>query len=351
MGFYKKSRNLFRSHNLVHCFSFFLASVLNIQCADAQQAQNWITFPGGEGPGNDRHIVLISGDDEYRSEEALPMLARILSERHGFKCTVLFAIDPATGEIDPEFQTNIPGLEQLQTADLMVLFTRFRELPDEQMKYIDDYIRAGKPVVAMRTSTHAFRYTKNLESAYARYSFDSKTKGWEGGFGRRVLGETWVAHHGRHGKEGTRGLINGLHRDHPVLSGVQDIWGPTDVYTIKKLPDDAEILVFGQTTMGMTAAAPLSYEKSVMPVAWIRNYKSESGKNARIFNTTMGASVDLQSEDLRRLLVNACYWAVGLEKDIPQNSNVEIVGEYNPTVFGFGGHKKNVRPSDLLKKF
>jgi len=97
--------------------------------------------------------------------------------------------------------------------------------------------------------------------------------------------------------------------------------------------------------MGMTSKSPLSYEKSVMPVAWIRNYSSASGKNAKIFTTTMGASVDLISEDLRRLIVNACYWGTGIENQIPAQNNVQVVGEYNPTMFGFGKYQWGLSPA------
>lgn len=93
----------------------------------------WLQYQGGEGPGKGKHIVLISGDEEYRSEEALPMLARILSNRHGFKCTVLFAIDPKNGVVNPYVNDNIPGLHFLKGADLMFIATRWRQLPDEQM--------------------------------------------------------------------------------------------------------------------------------------------------------------------------------------------------------------------------
>lgn len=321
-----------------------VAIMTSVGVTIAQRGNQWVVYEGKAGPGNGKHIVFVSGDEEYRSEEALPMLAKILAERHGFKCTVLFAIDPKTGYIDPDNQTNIPGLEQLQTADLMVLFTRFRELPDKQMKYIDEYIRAGKPVVGLRTATHAFRYANNKQSPYAKYSFDSKVKGWQDGFGRKVLGETWVSHHGEHKKEGTRGLINGLHESNPILQGVKDIWGPTDVYTIRDLTTDTQVLVFGQSSYGMTSTSPLSYDKSIMPVAWTKSYKTETGKTGKAFNTTMGASTDFESEDLRRLLVNACYWAVGLEQKIPKESNVDIVGEYNPTMYGYGGFKKGMTP-------
>jgi len=318
---------------------------INTGSAVAQKSLQWLVYQGNEGPGKGKHIVFISGDEEYRSEEGLPMLAKILAERHGFKCTVLFALDLATNSINPENQTNIPGMEQLKTADLMVMLIRFRELPDEQMKHFVDYTNAGKPVVALRTSTHGFNYTRNKQSPYAKYSYNSTIKGWEGGYGKQVLGETWIDHHGVHGKEGTRGLVNGLFKDHPILRGVKDIWTPTDVYGIRGLTTDSQVLLFGQSTNGMTASAPLSYAKSVMPVAWIKSHSSESGKKAKIFTTTMGASIDLVSEDLRRLVVNACYWATGLEQQIPEQNNVQIVGEYNPTMFGFGKYQRGLSPA------
>src|SRR5699024_6086122 len=148
-------------------------------------------------------------------------LAEILAKHHGFETTVLFAINPETGNVDPEYQTNIPGLEQLQKADLMVLFTRFRELPDEQMRYIQEYIQSGRPIMGMRTATHAFNYKQNPDSPYAKYDYASKQEGWEGGFGRQILGETWIDHHGSHGEEGTRGLIDGIEqrKEHPILNG------------------------------------------------------------------------------------------------------------------------------------
>src|SRR5436309_4162544 len=119
-------------------------------------ADQWVVYDGFDGPGKGKHIVLVSGDEEYRSEEALPQLAKILARRHGFKCTVLFAIDPKDGTINPDVRDNIPGLEALKTADLLILLTRFRDLPDEQMKFIVDYVESGKPVIGLRTATHAF---------------------------------------------------------------------------------------------------------------------------------------------------------------------------------------------------
>ena len=306
----------------------------------------WVVYEGTKGPGKGKHVVFISGDEEYRSEEALPMLAQIMAVHHGFKCTVLFAINPETGEIDPATLDNIPGLKTLETADLMVIATRFRELPDKEMKYIVDYINSGKPVMGLRTATHGFNYKKNPDSPYAKYDF--RNEQFEGGFGRQVLGETWVAHHGHHGKESCRGIINEAMSDSPILKGVADIWGPSDVYTVRELTGEPDVLVYGQVLEGMNpsdAATTSGKNDPMMPVAWIKNYTGENGEQSRVFTTTMGASVDLISPDLRRLLVNGCYWCMRMEDLISDMSNVDYVSGYKPTFFGFLTFTKGVKPS------
>lgn len=307
---------------------------------------DWVEYAGRGGPGAGKHIVFLSGDEEYRSEEGLPMLARILATRHGFQCTALFAINAATHEIEPTIVTNIPGLEALDSADLCIMALRFRELPDAQMKHFVDFLNAGKPIIALRTSTHSFQYKLNPHSPYAKYDWQSKD--WLGGFGRQVLGETWVDHHGRHGSESTRGVIETALAGHPVLRGVGEIWGPTDVYSVIHLPADAKVLVRGQVLTGMKPNdPPLEGAKNqpMMPLVWVREYTGEQGKPSKIVTTTMGAAVDLQNEGLRRLLVNAAYWAVGLE--VPAHAAVDYVGDYQPGWFGFGKFKPGVKPSDL----
>lgn len=307
-----------------------------------------VTYEGAEGPGKGKHIVFVTGDEEYRSEEGMPQLARILATHHGFTCTVLFSINKATGEIDPGTLDNIPGIEALDSADLMVLFTRFRELPDADMKHIVDYTNSGRPVIALRTATHPFNYLVNLKSPYAKYTWNNADEAFKGGYGRQVLGETWVNHYGHHGKESTRGEIVPEMKEHPILRGCEDIWGDTDVYEISKLTGDSQPLVNGIVLSGMNPTDPPSTQKTTpQPIAWIKTYTGEQGKSARIFTTTMGASRDLLSEGFRRLLVNATYWSLGLEEQIPARSKVDIVGEYSPTPFGFGAHKKGVKPEDL----
>ncbi|HZO83634.1 MAG TPA: ThuA domain-containing protein [Verrucomicrobiae bacterium] len=308
-------------------------------------AKDWVEYEGKQGPGKGKHIVLLSGDEEYRSEEALPMLGKILAVRHGFKCTVLFPINPADGTIDPNNQTNIPGFDKVKEADLLVLFFRFRELPDEQMKHFVDYVNAGKPILAVRTSTHAFDYKRNKNSPYAKYGWQSKD--WQGGFGQQVLGDTWVSHHGDHGKQSARGIINREQRDHPVLRGVDDIWGPTDVYGIIHLPPEAKVLVYGQVLEGMKPTdKPVQGKKNdpMMPMIWTRDYKAESGKTCRTLTSTIGAASDLESEGLRRLFVNASFWLTDLP--VPPKANVDYVGEFKPTFFGFNKGKKGVKPAD-----
>ncbi len=323
-----------------------LLGLVLVTCASAGEKE-WVVYQGHNGPGAGKHIVLLSGDDEYRSEESLPMLGKILAERHGFKCTVLFAINPKDGTIDPASQTNIPGISALDTADLCVMGLRFRELPDAEMKHFVDYFRAGKPFIALRTSTHAFAYDRNKASIYARY--DWRSADWPGGFGQQVLGETWVAHHGKHAVESTRGMVVEAFRENPILRGVSDVWVPTDVYEVKHLPADAEVLMCGEVLAGMKPTDPPvegSKNNPMMPVVWTRRYTNETGKVAKVLTTTMGAAVDLQNEGLRRMVVNACYWAVGLESKIPPKANVDYVGNYEPTWFGFGTHKKGVKPQD-----
>jgi Trehalose utilisation len=315
----------------------------------ASAADPWIVFDGREGPGKGKHVVLISGDEEYRSEETLPQLAKILANHHGFKCTVLFAIDPRDGTVNPNQRDNIPGLEALDAADLMIIFTRFRELPDDQMKHIVDYVESGRPIIGMRTATHAFAFKKG--ATYARYSWNSKE--WDGGFGRQVLGETWVSHHGQHGKQSTRGIIAPEGKDHPILRGIKDgdIWGPTDVYGVRlPLPHSIQPLVLGQVLQGMNSTdEPVSgtVNRPMMPIAWARASRDGKARPGRVFTTTMGASQDFQSEALRRLLVNACYWGVGLENQIPAKSNVEIVGEFHPHPFRDNAFEKGRKPADF----
>lgn len=326
----------------------------------AVRAENklWLKFKGEEGPGKGRHIVLISGDEEYRSEESLPMLAKILSKHHGFDCTVLFAIDPENKTVNPYVNNNIPGLHFLKDADLMFVAVRWRDLPDEQMKHFDDYLKSGRPVVGIRTSNHAFR---NKSGSYLHYSQDYKDKKdhdpehpWFRGFGGLLFGDHYHKHHGRHKHESTRGIIAPGAEKHPSLRGIENgaIWGATDVYGCRVSHLPVTPLILGQVlkrkgefdkddkNFGMKPDDPVlegAKNKPMIPVSWTKKYRHpESTKEGIAFHTSMGSSVDLENSALRRLVVNGIYFTLGLE--IPQEgTKVDLVGEYKTTQFGFWG--------------
>src|ERR1700736_414204 len=88
--------------------------LMMVSANSARADDPWVVFEGKTGPGKGKHIVLAAADDEYRSEELIPQLAKILATHHGFKCTVLFAIDKKDGTINPRAMDNIPGLEALE---------------------------------------------------------------------------------------------------------------------------------------------------------------------------------------------------------------------------------------------
>ena len=306
------------------------------------RAGDTVVYEGKDGPGKGKHIVLLAGDEEYRSEEAMPQLGKILSQRHGFKCTVVFSINPKTGEIDPNTNNNQPGIEALDTADLCITSLRFRRWPDEQMKHFVDYYLAGKPFIGLRTSTHAFAGIP-AGSPYAKYNWNNKAD-WIGGFGRQVLGETWVAHHGGHKSEATRGVIEEASKDDAILRGVTDIFGTTDVYTANPMAE-SKILVRGQVLKGMNPTdEPVVGKKNepMQPIIWTRLPKNEAGKVNKILCTTMGAASDLPSEGLRRVIVNGAYWATGLE--VPAKADVSFVGEFKPTFYSPNQFIKGLKP-------
>ena len=293
-------------------------------------------------PGEGRRIVLIAGDEEYRSEESMPMLGKILSRHHGFHCSVLFSVSP-DGVIDPNAAASLSHPEALDAADAIVMLIRFRKWPDETMKRFDAAMKRGVPVIALRTSTHAFQLPDT--SAFKSYN----------DFGKQTLGEKWVSHWGKHKIEATRGVIESANASHPVLRGVNDVFGNSDVYEAAP-PTDARILLRGRVLSGMNSGdPPADYLKKradggeqpindpMMPVAWVRELKTESGKTQRVVTTTMGAATDLTSEGLRRLVVNGVFW--GLGEEVPAKADVGMVGSYEPLMYGFNGFRKKVKPA------
>ena len=309
----------------------------------AQSNPNLVVYEGVKGPGAGKHIVLISGDHEYRSEESLPALARILAQRYGFKCSVFFTVDPDSGFIDPG-NSKISGLEALKTADLMVVFLRFQDFPDDQMQHIADYLDRGGPVIGFRTATHAFQI-KRPDAKFLKFDWQNKGD-FTGGFGRQILGETWVSHYGTNHKMSSRLILEPSQASHPVLRGVKDVWVQSGGYTADPLPPST-ILARGQILNGMTPDSPPAPDKQQVPVAWVRSYTGASGRSGRVFTTTHGASEDLLNEGFRRMAVNGILWAVGLEDSIKADGDVALVGPYQPTTFNFNGYVKGMKPAEM----
>ena len=326
-----------------------------------EETPQWIHYAGKTGEGVGKELVFISGDEEYRSEEALPMLGKILAEHHGFDVTILFAQHPDTlGIVNPNYLNNIPGMDKLEDADLAILFTRFRELPDAQMQHLDNFLKDGKPIIGIRTATHAFRI-KDTTSKWLHYgNFYSGEDEWKGGFGRLVLGEKWVSHHGHHKHQSTRGIHAPGQSEHPILNGIESgsIWGPTDVYGVRlPLPGDSKPLVLGQVVnrpgefdendvlYGMRPeddqvadVNPQNPDKGnpndpMMPVMWTKSYQLPGGATGQAFASTIGSSTDMLNEGVRRAFVNAVFHL--LELEVPEKAEVDIIGPYNPTPYEF----------------
>jgi len=318
------------------CLALFAAPV-------AAQNPNVIVYQGDNGPGKGKHIVFLAGDHEYRSEETLPALARILAKHYGFKCSVFFTTDPKTGFIEPG-SSNITGLEALKTADLLVVFLRFQDFPDDQMQHIADYLDRGGPVVGFRTATHAFQI-KRADARFRKFDWQNKDE-FPGGFGRQILGETWVSHYGTNHKQSSRLIIEAAESAHPILRGVESVHVQSGGYTANPI-EGSHVLARGQILDGMTPDSPPARDKEQMPVAWYRTYTSASGTSGRVFTTTHGASEDLLNEGFRRMSVNAILWAAGLENSIKPGNNVSFVGPYHPSSYAFGGFVKGVKPADM----
>jgi uncharacterized protein len=257
------------------------------------------------------HIVFVVGDEEYRSEESMPMLAKILERELNAKVTMCYSVDE-DGYIDPNRLDHIQGLEALKTADLMVLFTRFRALPDNELKYITDYAESGKPIVGFRTATHTFMYKDDKSKEHMNNEWTTK-----------VLGQQWITHHGHfadgHGALTSVSILPNAKT--PILNGVK----PFDAYSWLYHVDGGDWKLAGDSK-------PFLEGKS------LRSNHEAKGE--------LGHPYDFKIESMRKLALNGIYWALGNEKKIPKNGvNADIVGEYEPNNSGFGDkYKHGIKP-------
>jgi len=292
----------------------------------AEAPQNIAHLKGTEGKP---HIVFITGDEEYRSEETMPMLARILHRDHGFTVSVCFAL--TDGVIDPNRLDNIEGLEILANANMMVMNTRFRKLPDEQLKHITAFSESGKPMAGFRTATHAFRYGGGnvMDNAWPQ----------------KVFGLPWIRHHG--GGNSTDALIVEENSDHPVLRGVSPFHARSWLYHANTLLDSATPLLTGRAVKGAHAGG--EHFSDPHPIAWVHHYEGENGKS-RVFFTTLGHPADFENESMRKLSLNGILWALGMEDAIPEDgSNAQFATPYEPNSAGTGRkYKPGLKPAEML---
>jgi type 1 glutamine amidotransferase len=248
------------------------------------------------------NVVFVTGDHEYSSEATMPLLAKALEERYGMQVKVL------KSHPDHNAEENIPGLEALKTADLAVFFLRWRRLPADQVKFIDDYLKSGKPVVGLRTSTHAFNYPKGhpLEkwNAFGEFAMGSPP-GWGG-----------TAGHTHCGHECTTDVsVIEENSKHPILTGVDPSFHVSS-WLYKVLPDYP---AKGSTWLLMGKAVnpdKAGFEDN--PVAW--TWQTSAG--GKVFATTMGHPEDFQVEAFQRLMINVIHWSLG--KPVPQKWNGKI---------------------------
>lgn len=304
--------------------------LLVASCGDPDPAPIVPPTPDSPPPAASPHVVFVTGDEEYRSEESMPMLASILEREFGFRTTVCYAL-AEDGAIDPNRLDHIDGLEALEDADLMVLFTRFRQLPDDQVDRILAFADSGKPMVGFRTSTHAFRYPDGHPRAAALNDL------WP----QRVFGQKWITHHG-HFDDGDNPLTDVTiapgAEGHSILRGVEPFGGYSWLYHVQgggdTLPISAEALLFGEALRSGHEGNDERFPR-VNPVAWTKTHRWPGGY-ARVFFSTLGHPYDFRAESMRRLAVQGILWA--LERDDligPDGVDVDAP-DYDPLNSGFG---------------
>jgi hypothetical protein len=204
-------------------------------------------------------------------------------------------------------------------------------------------------VLGLRTTTHGFNGIKGEK--YKKYNYNNKTKDYIGGFGRQVLGETWnpglgAGHYGSNHEFATAMHTVPAQKDHPVMTGVKDMHAMAGAYSARPMPNSV-ILATNRVLKSMEVGAEPIENKAPQPAAWVRTYKSKSGKEGRVFCSTQGASEDILSEGVRRMIVNATLWCMGMEKEIKADADVSFIGPYNPTTFDFNPSIKDAKVSDI----
>ena len=241
-------------------------------------------------------IVFVTGDHEYSGEQTLLLIAAELEKNYGFRTRFLKAFP------DHNSEENIPGLEALKEADLAIFYLRWRRLPADQVQYIEDYLKTGKPLIGFRTTTHAFNYPKGhpLEkwNAFGEMAFNAPP-GWGG-----------KANHTHYGHESSTDVsIIPAQAKNPILTGVGNNFHARS-WLYKVLPDYPSK---GSTALLMGHSVnPNSADAFDNPVAWT----GQNSYGGKFFMTTLGHPEDFNLEPFQHLIIDAVHWAAG--KPIPK---------------------------------
>lgn len=255
-------------------------------------------------------VVFVTGDHEYGGEETLPLIAAELEKNYGLNTKVLKSSPNQNAE------KNIPGLEILAKADLVVFFLRWRQLPVEQLEFIDKYLKSGKPVMGFRTSTHAFNFPKGDKfekwNAFGEFALNSPP-GW---------GKAGHTHYGH--KSTTDVSVIAAAKKHPILRGINPNFHVSS-WLYRVLPDyptkGSEWLLMGKSVNP-------DKEATENPVAWT----GTNSFGAKVFMTTLGHPEDFQEEDFQRLIINAIHWELSKKVPTKWKGKIEINVPYRGIV-------------------
>ncbi|MCP9767822.1 hypothetical protein EGI22_07850 [Lacihabitans sp. LS3-19] len=256
-------------------------------------------------------VVFVCGDHEYSGEETLPFIAKELEKNYNIKAKVLKAYPNQNAE------KNIPGLEILKEADLAVFYLRWRQLPEDQLALIDEYLKSGKPIIGFRTSTHAFNFPKGHPSerwnAFGEFALNGPP-GWGG-----KAGHTHYGH-----KSTTDVSVINSAKKHPILKGVAPSFH-VNSWLYHVLPDfptkGSEWLLMGKSVNPDKAAVD-------NPVAWV----GTNSFGAKVFTTTIGHPEDFSVEAFQRLVINAIHWELGLKVPKKWKGKIDINVPYRGMV-------------------
>ncbi|MCI0625540.1 MAG: NPCBM/NEW2 domain-containing protein [Acidobacteria bacterium] len=267
-----------RRREFLKCGGSMLAS-LTAGKAGVIRVPDDVPRPSGAtaGTSHNSRVVLMIGEDEYETDETLLRFATGELERRGIRCTLVLA--------DPKDKNSFPGLEALNGADLLVLSVRRRTPPKAQLDLIRSYLEAHRPLVAIRTSSHAFvSESRSPHSDWKRFDAD-------------VLGGTYVGYDGGARETGSEAWSVAQAAGHPILKGLEKarFYTPSWIYRMRSLAPTTTVLVKGRW----------SHDRPTEPVAWTNSYKG-----GRIFYTSLGHPGDFELTEFRLLLLNGIFWAM-----------------------------------------